>query len=1421
MIAGLFLSSLLFLCFFYGQIVEAAPEIPIATNSRNVSSWDELKKVLGDPLVDEIKFTKDIKAESNISNTQFSNRNLTIDGQGKYTLDMADKMMELGSFSVLYKMITVKGLTITGSSTASTAVFSLIYNMIHFHDVTVRNRMLAYSTPNVYFSGNCSVDPGTNPFGNNQFAMVEAGNISIENNFSFTNSGEVNIVLGRATYSILIANSSVTIDSNSTANIFELNKSARFHITNNSTLVMKKVNRLLKTSSPLDFFLSDSKLNLDDINEFISTTAVINAKIENEAQISGSVKAGGALFNNKKAPVNVIINRANLKGLKNTGYIAETDGIEAPLTVNVQNSKIDLENGGFFSTLGKAKLETTIQDSTLTLHNLTNFFIKGSGVKTIVKNTSIRIENVQKTAFYIQKGIGNSQLDFNHANIYARQEDKSTSPLFFIEDSDTNMNFNQTNIDSKLTRRFVNVDSSASGSKINILNGSVWEAYSKESNVLRSGGDVTNATETAATPEQKSQLGTKNFLLNIEGKETRVYFGSDSSDEGLDGGVVSIYGPESKVTINNGASAVVKSLNQDASKGIATPSILLQTLGGGLYLDNGSNLEVENLSSRSPVNTPDKSAEAAISFRGVGAMALELRNQSKVNLYRTGTSSGLQMFGGDNKIFVGAESDFTVHSKGNGNVSDGGTAGNAAIQFSSNGNGKNAIETSGENASLSVIADSGLAIDGGNNQLDIITSKKSSFVARGQSATAGVGIIKGKNLTIHFDTMNYYDVANTRIDGGALFSATDDASTLVAEKTNLSLWLAGQGQNVMVNESTQYLASQRFDLTGANLNTFKAGSDPIKAYLEKIGGMNKISRMTGSNQQAIVDVLRVPTNADKYIWAHVVLKEGKEAKSRPAYENEVHVKVEVRNPDQTVAYTAQGVSIGNGSDNKGISIYGEEKKTGLVKIPIPENKFIESGQTVHLLEAWVDLGEGEKRFSEGTNLMAKPVTTLDVTPPKKTGVSEITNATKQLSGKADENGVKVFVKVNNQWLKDGEGNLISAVVEANSWLINLPYYLTKEDKVDVYLKDETNSQVLPEYALPKTYTTEPDGRIGNLNCAVDDYSSYQGYHDAINDIESRASDERFDPAVRSAVVDVIPVPKLEQSVVSSGGQATSYGDRVTYIFKASNDCSNGEPWKNVILTDVLAEGLDFDSNEHEITIDGKVAKEMQFKYDVSSRKLTINLGDVRPKQTVEVTISVKISKDALLGKNILNQGTATGDSPQEEPFIQGANIPESKYQKLSVSSSEIGVPGSAVYGILSFVSAPESLNFGNIQYSATTKRVETPEFAQKLVVNDVRENVTAGWYVTATLSQAMINDKKQELVNAMRYVYKGEESILNEHAQVVYTNLDSKRGEYIISDHWGKQKGSDGIKLQIEGKDDVYTGSYQGVITWKLMAGQP
>ncbi|ALS00011.1 hypothetical protein ATZ33_01020 [Enterococcus silesiacus] len=150
--------------------------------------------------------------------------------------------------------------------------------------------------------------------------------------------------------------------------------------------------------------------------------------------------------------------------------------------------------------------------------------------------------------------------------------------------------------------------------------------------------------------------------------------------------------------------------------------------------------------------------------------------------------------------------------------------------------------------------------------------------------------------------------------------------------------------------------------------------------------------------------------------------------------------------------------------------------------------------------------------------------------------------------------------------------------------------------------------------------------------------------------------------------------------------------------------------------------------------------------------------------------------------------------------------------------------GTVIYkfqGNLALDSVPATLNFGKLTYDAKTKRVENPIFKEKLVVSDTRANPAQGWHLTATLTSPMTNNKGQELVNALRYVEQGQETILDANAQVIYANNEGKDGKFAVSDSWGTAQGTDGIKLQMNSSDTVYTGDYIGTITWKIMAGQP
>lgn len=170
----------------------------------------------------------------------------------------------------------------------------------------------------------------------------------------------------------------------------------------------------------------------------------------------------------------------------------------------------------------------------------------------------------------------------------------------------------------------------------------------------------------------------------------------------------------------------------------------------------------------------------------------------------------------------------------------------------------------------------------------------------------------------------------------------------------------------------------------------------------------------------------------------------------------------------------------------------------------------------------------------------------------------------------------------------------------------------------------------------------------------------------------------------------------------------------------------------------------------------------------------------------------------------------------------GYDIVEHPVNESSVTIDSVNVIVQyKIQGVISLSSVPNTLGFGSLSYEAVTKRIEKPTLDKQLVVTDTRADASNGFKVTATLSTPMTNASGKKLENALRYVYKGNEKILDKNAQEIYVNNSGSTGSYIVSDSWDGTLGADGVKLQISSSDVVYTGGYTGVITWKIIVGQP
>lgn len=204
-------------------------------------------------------------------------------------------------------------------------------------------------------------------------------------------------------------------------------------------------------------------------------------------------------------------------------------------------------------------------------------------------------------------------------------------------------------------------------------------------------------------------------------------------------------------------------------------------------------------------------------------------------------------------------------------------------------------------------------------------------------------------------------------------------------------------------------------------------------------------------------------------------------------------------------------------------------------------------------------------------------TVEDVIPPDSPVIKEndITNAVKQIAGTSSENGAQIFVKINGQWLKDSSNNIKGTIVSGGVWSLELPFYIDKNDKIEVFAKDNYSllnqsyidgytkkvdgegNPVLNEYGdqimepiikqgiknPPTTATKEPNNAEGNINIdyyanttapapsGYTGYDNYTGYHDAI---KSSTKDERFDPAAHAVTKDVLTdLPNVKKEMSSN------------------------------------------------------------------------------------------------------------------------------------------------------------------------------------------------------------------------------------------------------------------------------------------------
>ena len=608
--------------------------------------------------------------------------------------------------------------------------------------------------------------------------------------------------------------------------------------------------------------------------------------------------------------------------------------------------------------------------------------------------------------------------------------------------------------------------------------------------------------------------------------------------------------------------------------------------------------------------------------------------------------------------------------------------------------------------------------------------------------------------------------------------------------SDISLWrngMIGDGnKDIDGPPQESYVKVMGFKMNSQYANTYPSNypilTDSI--FSSTLGKMDPIvvKRISGTNTKP--EVVWVPmTDADKKMKVRVLL--GERPTGYDEEGNAIMIPVFASEGEASVYFTD---TFGNDygpilTDNEGYAT-------------VSINEFQNAGEQV---TAHAERGPAEPNKWVGDE---KSTTVIDVTPPEPAEIEDgtITNSTKQLKGKGAEPNSKIHVMINNE-----PQDIIGNVHESGSWEYNLPYYLEKGDIVQIFLEDNA-SKITADIDPPPPYT---NSESGNVN-PVEDLN----YRDAV-----------FKAGARYIVEDVLPdKPQLVKTFESDSSEGIQVGDTLTYKINVKNnkESSFNTIWKQVVVTDVLPEGLLFDKATADMKINNLVIPETDYSFDESTRTLTITVGNLKSQESSVISFNTKLGSSSV-GKVITNKAKATGNSPREKDFVVG---PEDDKNERATYSAEGEVSTTEVYGVIELVSAPKTINFGTVSYDATVKRVDNGIYDQDLIVNDTRARKSK-WTLGAKLISQMTNtdDESIKLVDSLQYVNGDKTIILSEDLQGIYQSADKPAEDETvinISDTWGSTKDSNGIKLVIDPtKSKITNGQYTGEIEWQLMEATP
>ena len=588
-------------------------------------------------------------------------------------------------------------------------------------------------------------------------------------------------------------------------------------------------------------------------------------------------------------------------------------------------------------------------------------------------------------------------------------------------------------------------------------------------------------------------------FINISGEGTQLSISTRSTETGNIGAAMIVSGDNTangscRFNVTDGAQVIGYSQSNSVIQVRSNGSVFTVKDGGRIELTQDGNAN---------------NIVAALRFRIAGNQSFVVDN-GEVYIHKTGGNCpAVRLYGGNNSVTVTNGGNFEVYNEGNGSPSNGtGDTANQGILYTNGATSRpDSFTVTGYGSKVEIVADYGPAIYNNGGSSSITVEDRAIFIATGRTSSATNGTINSSGVTaITLDHPLYFDIRNNRPGGGNAIDAGNTNSTFTTVQSDLSVWK--KGSDLDGNPSATWSLFD-YSLSGSDFRDIVSTNVPEEFNTSTYGRASDYARISANNASAVIDELRVPTDADKYIYGHAYVPEGLETQ-RDAWTDEVYVTVQVKDTNGNTIFTGTGTTVGaaNDNSNEGLSVYGEPERAGIFKIMYDPDgdgtgDYLPAGYVVEVTDAWrggADSTSNRVHTSTADDLRAVDVTTHDVTPPTALTASnldasvrmyegDLTTRTQVISGTAGDIGATVYLYKNNViW----ETTTVGA---DGKWSITLPGVMAEGDTIAIALNDNVpNTNELTSYDLAKLADNGIYANNGNENPPTD-----FAFHDAVFD----------------------------------------------------------------------------------------------------------------------------------------------------------------------------------------------------------------------------------------------------------------------------------------------------------------------------------